>query len=226
MLNRILLVEDSLRLSGLLCDSLRGAGYQVTAFGRAADFKRSVSQTKSSLYVIDLGLPDGDGVDLIERRRAEGDNTPILVITARASVDDHVAGLDCGADDYLVKPFEQSILLARVRALLRRPQPDNAGSTRVGKLVVNLDDEQVLLDGQALVIRPTERRLLSVMARRIGKLVARESLEAALYDDGKDVSPNAVEQAVSRLRHVLKSIDSRLQIRTVWGTGYVLEELG
>ena len=120
MLNRILLVEDSLRLSGLLCDSLRGAGYQVVACGRAAEFKRTVSQSKSSLYVIDLGLPDGDGVDLIERRRADGDNTPILVITARASVDDHVTGLDCGADDYLVKPFSPFDLMTHVHHLMRR----------------------------------------------------------------------------------------------------------
>jgi DNA-binding response OmpR family regulator len=223
MQTRILLVEDNARLSGLLSEALRGAGYQVDATGRGADFRRLAAQNSCSMYVIDLGLPDGDGVDLIASRRSNGDETPILVITARAGIDDHVSGLDCGADDYLVKPFEQEILLARVRALLRRPRPASSKTARCGHLVLDLANEQVNFGGALFALRPVERRLLCVLARRLGKMVAREALEGALYDCDKEVSPNAVEQAISRLRGALGRVDTGLSIRTVWGSGYVLE---
>jgi len=226
MTARILLVEDNSRLSGLLCEILRGAGYFVDTTARASEFRRAAAQGKNNMYIIDLGLPDGDGTELIEKRRSTGDKTPILVITARSGVDDHVAGLDCGADDFLVKPFDRNLLLARVRALLRRPRSEAQAEITAGKLVVDLKDEQVSRDGALVPLRPTERRLLCVLARRIGKVVARESLESALYDINTDVSANAVEQAVSRLRLALKRLDCGLEIRTMWGVGYSLMEIG
>ena len=134
---RLLLVEDSARLRELLSESLRGADYPLDVVGTARDFSAAIASAEYDLLIIDLGLPDGDGLALIRELREAGNTTPVLVITARAAVDDRVAGLDSGADDYLVKPFNHTELLARVRALLRRPRALREPIVQVGNVAYN-----------------------------------------------------------------------------------------
>lgn len=219
----IVLIEDNSRLAGLISDTLRDAGYRVACAGRAAELHRLAMQAKADLYIVDLGLPDGDGAEAVAKRRAAGDRTPILIITARASVDDRVAGLDSGADDYLVKPFDHDELRARVRALLRRRQITEAAGVQVGRLSIDVKSEAIALCGEPLHLRPGERRLLCLLARRPGQVVAKSVIETALYDISRDVSDNAVEQTVSRLRAALKRLHADARIKTIWGSGYALE---
>src|SRR5262245_36547005 len=131
---RLLLLEDSARLRDLLSETLREAGYSLDIVASAAAFQKAMDEVRYDLLMIDLGLPDGDGVDIIRTLRSGGASVPVLVITARSSVQDRIMGLDVGADDYLVKPFNHSELLARVRALLRRPAKLAGPEVRIGRL--------------------------------------------------------------------------------------------
>lgn len=226
--SKIVVVEDSPRLASLMQSHLRDAGFQINTAGTGSRFRTLIKEAPAHLYIIDLGLPDVDGLELIEQCRQAGDDTPILVVTARASVDDRVSGLDSGADDYLIKPFDREELVARVKALLRRSGGAAAVQSRndiieAGNLVIELGTELVRLGNVQLNLRPTERRLLCLLARRLGRVVAKESIESALYTLSREVSENAVEQTVSRLRAALKRHETGLAIRTVWGTGYALE---
>ena len=147
---RLLLVEDSARLRELLSESLRGADYPLDVAGTARDFRAAIASAEYDLLIIDLGLPDGDGLTLIRELREAENTTPVLVITARAAVDDRVAGLDSGADDYLVKPFNHTELLARVRALLRRPRALREPIVQVGNVAYNEKTGEIHADGKLL----------------------------------------------------------------------------
>src|SRR5262249_61999637 len=169
-MTRLLLVEDSIRLQALLSESLRGANYQLDVVGTVGEARAATAEIGYSLVIIDLGLPDGDGIALIHEQRAAGQNTPILVITARAGVDDRITGLDSGADDYLVKPFSHLELLARIRAILRRPRGIREPVLQVGRLVLNEATSEVSADGRTLDLRAGERRLLPLLMRQAGPI--------------------------------------------------------
>jgi DNA-binding response OmpR family regulator len=223
--SRALLVDDNPRMLSLLTDYLGDEGFSVTTTGSAEEFSEFVAASKFDFYIIDLGLPDGDGIDLVKGRRAASDTTPILIITARVSVDDRIRALDVGADDCLVKPFHASELIARARAILRRPRSIENTEICAGSLAIDNATGEVRANGTQLKLRRMEQRLLLLLARRLGKVVSKDTLESALYDFGKDVTPNAIEQGISRLRTELRRSNTALTIRTVWGEGYVLEEM-
>lgn len=223
---RLLLVEDNPRLQGLLVETLNSAGYGLDAVGTVADLFASVAVVKYDLAIVDLGLPDGDGLAAIRRLRAEGCTMPILVITARGSIDDRVTGLDAGADDYITKPFNNAELLARARALLRRPAGVIGPMVEVGNTSINLANLEVLCKGQLVDLRFSERRLLMLLMRRVGTLVPKSTLETSLSEHGRDVSANAIEALVSRARRTLTEAGSDVVIETVRGVGYKLEERG
>lgn len=223
---RLLLVEDNPRLQDLLSEALNGAGYSLDAAGTVADLFASVAVVAYDLIIVDLGLPDGDGLVAIRRLRAEGHGMPILVITARGSVDDRVSGLDAGADDYLTKPFNNAELLARVRALLRRPSGVIGPLVEVGNTSINLSSLEVLCGGQPVDLRFSERRLLMLLMRRAGSLVQKSALETSLSEHGRDISANAIEALVSRARRTLTEAGSDVVIETVRGVGYTLKERG
>jgi DNA-binding response OmpR family regulator len=176
------------------------------------------------LFIIDLGLPDGDGLALIRELRAGGCEAPILVITAQAAIDARVSGLEGGADDYLVKPFHQAELLARIRALLRRPQSLRTPMIEVGSLKVDSETGEARVKEHVLDLRLRERRLLILLARRAGSVVAKSVIEAALTDFEHTLSGNAIEVIVYRLRKALDDKASGVTIVTVRGVGYVLRE--
>lgn len=223
-MSRLLLVEDSVRLHELLSESLRGADYPVDVVGTLCDAQVAIASVDYDLLIVDLGLPDGDGISLIHESRVTGCDTPILVITARAGVDARVAGLDSGADDYLVKPFSHRELLARIRALLRRPRDVHKPSVQIGRLLFNETTGEVHADGQFVDLRPAERRLLGMLIRQAEHIVPKASIEERFSEFGRELSGNAIETHVSRLRKALEDTHSGVVIETVRGVGYVLRE--
>ena len=187
-----------------------------------AELFYSVACVQHELIIIDLGLPDGDGLDAIRTLREMWLVTPILIITARGSIDDRVSGLDSGADDYLIKPFNHAELLARVRALLRRPS-EFQGPVRAGNIELDEATGQVRCGDKTVELRLSERRLLAVLLRRAGGVVP-SAIEEALSEFGRELTANAVEALVSRTRKALADAHSGIAIETVRGIGYLLKE--
>lgn len=221
---RLLLAEDNLRLQALLAQALNAAGFGLDAVGTVADLQVCALSMAYDLIVIDLGLPDGDGLEALMDLRAHGVSTPVLVITARGTVDERVRGLDAGADDYLPKPFNNAEFLARVRALLRRPSDVIGPLIDVGNTSINVGNLEVVCAGQSVDLRLSERRLLALLMRRAGTLVPKSTLESSLSEFGRDVSSNAIEALVSRARRTLADAGSSIVIETVRGVGYVLKD--
>jgi two-component system OmpR family response regulator len=221
---RLLLVEDSERLQELLAESLKNAGYMLDVVATVAELFNSVAAASYDLLIIDLGLPDGDGLGAIRSLRASGVALPILIITARGSIDDRITGLDSGADDYLTKPFNHAELLARVRALLRRPTELQGPVLRRGRTEFDQAKDEVRCAGSPIQLRLSERRLLAALMRRSGAVVAKSAIEGTLSQFSRELSPNAVEALVSRLRRALSETDSGIAIETVRGVGYRLVE--
>ena len=220
---RLLLVEDSVRLQQLVGDALREAGYAVDAVSNVADSEAAAAAVAYDLYIVDLGLPDGDGLDLIRSLRRRRDGAPVLVTTARAAVQDRVAGLDCGADDYLSKPFHHGELVARVRALLRRADRVVGPTLQVGALTLNTSTAEASVGARLIPLRPRERQLLELLMRHEGHVVPKGTIEAALSEFGREISSNAVELLVSRLRKVLEAEQAQVQLQTFRGLGYLLK---
>lgn len=223
---RLLLAEDNLRLQALLTQALNAAGFGLDAVGTVADLEVCAQSTAYDLIIIDLGLPDGDGLEALTALRAKGISTPVLVITARGTVDERVRGLDAGADDYLPKPFNNAEFLARVRALLRRPSDVIGPLIEVGNTSINVGTLEVACAGQTVELRLSERRLLALLMRRAGTLVPKSTLESSLSEFGRDVSSNAIEALVSRTRRTLADAGSNVMIETVRGVGYMLKDKG
>ena len=223
---RLLLVEDNPRLQTLLAEVLTGAGFGTDIAGTIDDLLSLAGATPYDLIVLDLGLPDGDGLDAIRTLRDDGVATPILIITARGSVDERVKGLDAGADDYLTKLFNHAELLARVRAVLRRPAAVIGPKIEIGNTSIDVASLEVTCNGRPLELRLSERRLLMRLMRRSGNLVSKGVLETSLSDLGRDISSNAIEALVSRTRRTLTDAGSDIVIETVRGVGYCLKERG
>jgi DNA-binding response OmpR family regulator len=221
---RLLLVEDNRRLSALLADSLNRAGYGVDVVGTVAELLRSVASVPYDLSIVDLGLPDGDGLMAIRDLRNMGHGMPILVITARGSIEDRVNGLDIGADDYLIKPFNHAELLARVRALLRRPMELHGPILWKGNLELDESRGLARYAGKQVNLRLSERRLLALLMRRADGFVSKAAIEVALSECGREMSSNAVEALVSRTRKALTEAGAAIVIDTLRGVGYQLRE--
>ncbi len=218
----LLLIEDNARLAGLIREGLDRQGFAID-WCESVDGATSVLEISSfDLILLDLGLPDGDGLDLIKRMRRQKDTTPILVLTARSGLDDRVGGLDAGADDYLIKPFQLAELAARCRALLRRPGNALSIILEAGNVTLNSAERRVSVDGKAIETAPREVDLLEQLIRRAGHVIAKPALESALYTLDAEVTPNALEASVSRLRKRLYRAAATVQIKTVHGVGYAL----
>jgi DNA-binding response OmpR family regulator len=223
---RLLLAEDSERLQELLAESLKSAGYMLDTAATVAELLSSVAAATYDLLIVDLGLPDGDGLNVIRELRSKGVALPILIITARGSINERITGLDSGADDYLIKPFNHAELLARVRALLRRPSELQGPVLRRGNLEFDQAKDEVRCSGKPIQLRLSERRLLAALMRRSGAVVAKSSIEGTLSQFNRELSPNAVEALVSRLRKALSDAESGIVIETVRGVGYRLIQEG
>ncbi|MFJ6327543.1 MULTISPECIES: response regulator [unclassified Rhizobium] len=221
---RLLLVEDSARLRELLAESIHRAGWRLDNAATAGAALQAIHAVSYDLILVDLGLPDGDGLDLIRELRRGGFIPPILVVTARSSIEDRVAALDGGADDYLVKPFNHIELLARCRALLRRRAPDYIEAIVVGGLSFDPTNGVVAAGGEPLAVAPRERSVLELLIRNAGRVTPKQLIESKLSEFGDDISTNAVELAISRLRRRLAPFDLPIRIETIRGIGYLLRE--
>ncbi len=219
---RLLLVEDNPRLAGLIRDGLQGQGFAVDWCGTIAGAETALQINVYDLLLLDLGLPDGDGLELLRTIRRGKDTTPILILTARGGLDDRVSGLDAGADDYLVKPFQIPELAARCRALMRRPGAVLGTILACGNVGLNTADRSVTVDARPVETPPREVDLLEHLLRRSGHVVAKAALENSLYAMDAEVTPNALEAVVSRLRKRLAAAHADVTIRTVHGVGYSL----
>jgi len=220
---RLLLIEDNERLGQLIRDGLTKDGLTVDWQQTLEDGEATLEAAAFNLVLLDLGLPDGDGLDLIRRLRRASDTVPILVLTARGGLSDRITGLDAGADDYLVKPFEITELSARCRALLRRPVQGLTPILSVDKLSFDTSSRQATYDGTQIDISRREAGLLEVLMRRAGTVLTKQALEEAVYDFNEPVTPNAVEAAISRLRRKLEDAGVKDLLHNVRGIGYMLK---
>jgi DNA-binding response OmpR family regulator len=220
---RVLLVEDHTSLRELISDHLCERGFAVDAVSGAEDALVSIAAISYDAAIIDLGLPDMGGLELLTRMRAgTEDSVPTLVITARDSLSDRVRGLNAGADDYLVKPFDLDELEARLRALLRRPRLQYRSILTRGRLVFDPASRQVTVAGRPLELTRRETAVLEELVRSNNKVIVKEVLEEHIYGFDEEVSHNALEATISRLRKKLTTADAGLSIQTKRGIGYLL----
>ena len=217
----ILLVEDDPALADSTARALRSQGWVVDVTARGEPVPLSVRQDPYDLVILDIGLPGIDGFETLRRVRAQGSATPVLMLTARDAVEDRVRGLDAGADDYLVKPFALTELLARARVLHRRAQARIDATLTLGRLKMDLDAKRAFVDAQPLELSAREWSVLEYLLARAGKVVAKEQILQAVAGWDEAISENAIEVYVSRLRAKLDAAGVR--IRTVRGFGYLLE---
>jgi len=223
---RVLIVEDSSRLRESLAEGLREAGMAVDA---VADGRQGLIHAQTTEYdaiILDWMLPEMDGLAVLKRLREKRVCTPVLMLTAKDTVDDKVAGLSCGADDYLIKPFAFAELLARVRGLARRGHGQKSAAVRVGPLTIDTcaKSARVGQRGPVLNLTPREYALLEYLAMRCGTPVTRIELEEHLYDEQSLVFSNAIDSAVAALRAKLDAAGCPPLIHTRRKVGYVLSE--
>ncbi|MFZ5491068.1 MAG: response regulator [Pseudomonadota bacterium] len=215
---RLLLVEDDAPLAAALTQALREQGFAVNHVSHGAQALRAAVDDPPDLLVLDLGLPDMDGLDVLRRLRAQGNRQPVLLLTARDTLTDKVTGLDLGADDYLPKPFEMAELEARIRALGRRLGDTTSSLTHIGDLQLDTASMQVHRAGVPVDLSRREYMLLKALAEHPGRVLTREALESKLYAWGEEVASNALEVHVHHLRRKLGPD----RILTVRGVGYRL----
>lgn len=220
---RALLVEDHPTLASHTRQALKVGGFEVDVVVTLDDADAAVAVTNYVIILLDRQLPDGDGLDWLRRFRAGRDTTPVIVMTAaRRDLRDRVQGLNDGADDYLVKPVEFEELVARVRAVLRRPKALENATLVLGDIAFNTVTREVAIGGEPVMLPRREMCLLENLMRRSGHIVPRASLEENLYGYDGEVTPNAIEVSVHRLRRALKMRASTVKVHTVRGIGYML----
>ena len=215
---RALLVEDDALLGDGLRAGLRQAGFEVDWVRDGADAAHAAETESFAAIVLDLGLPNMDGLAVLRRLRARGTKTPILILTARDAIQDRVTGLDAGADDYVVKPVDLAELAARLRALVRRARGEAAPALRRGDLELDPAAHRVVFRGRSVELSAREFALLHELMLNAGRVLSREQLEDRLYSWGREVESNAVEVHVHHLR---RKLSPRL-IRTIRGVGYLM----
>ena len=221
---RILLVEDNERLAEFIATGLKSAGFVMDIFGTVADAEAAFDSVPYHAVILDLGLPDGDGLDLLKQLRARGAVCPMMVLTARDGINDRVLGLNAGADDYLLKPFAMEELVARLRAMLRRPGAALSILLSSGALTFDTIGREVRVQGELIPMPRREMEMLEHLLRRAGKVIPKRVLEESLYGFEDDVSSNTVEVLVSRLRKRLQSIGAGITVHTLRGIGYMLAD--
>lgn len=218
---RVLLVEDDRALSLGIQHALQAEGWRVDTLADGEQAVGAGLQGEHDLAILDLGLPRLGGMDVLRAWRARGVRTPVLLLTARDQLADRVAGLDAGADDYLVKPFDLPELMARLRALRRRAAGRTEDKLVLGALALDLADRELRFNGQRVPMSPRELALTELLMQKAGRVVGKDSIVARLSSWEADFSENSVEVYVHRLRK--RFADLGVVIKTVRGFGYVME---
>jgi two-component system response regulator PhoP len=217
---RLLLIEDDAALRLGLARQLEADGYRVDQAADGADGLFQASEYPADLAIVDLGLPKMSGIAVIQRLRGEGRTLPILVLTARGSWQDKVQGLEAGADDYLVKPFEYPELAARVKALLRRSMKAASDVLALGPLSIDFSAQAARLNGETMELTAFEYRLLEFLVRERARVVSKQELADYLYPHDEDRDSNVLEVLIGRLRRKLDPQGTLAPIETLRGRGY------
>ncbi|MBK5569163.1 response regulator transcription factor [Ensifer adhaerens] len=220
---RILLVEDNQDLAEGLSAILRGSGYAVDVVSDGASAHAVAATETFDLVILDLNLPEMDGLDVLRAMRARQNRAAVLILTARGAPEERIKGLDLGADDYMIKPFDVGELEARVRVLLRRQAGLRASTVSYGNVSLDLNTRSFSSGGVPIEIPARELGLLELLFMRAGKVVAKDAIMQSLTGFDDDLSPNAIEQYVSRLRKRLAP--HGLTVRTARGIGYYLDKM-
>ncbi len=221
---RLLVIEDNAKLAELIGQGLKAAGFDSDRAASIAQAEGALLASGYGALIVDLGLPDGDGRTLVSDLRARGSAIPILMLTARGTVEEKVSGLGSGADDYLVKPFAMGELVARVRALLRRPSAFLGNQLKAGNVSFDSGAQQVFVNGAPHAFSARELALLEILIRRPGRVVPKRLVEDHLFGLSEDVRSNAVEVYMHRLRKQLADAGATIEVHTVRGVGYMLME--
>jgi len=221
---RLLVVEDEARIAEALRVALSRAGFAVDAVATVADARAALPLAPYDAVILDLGLPDGDGLDLLTEHRQAGSRVPVLVLTARDAVEARVAGLDAGADDYLIKPFAMAELIARTKALLRRPGQALGTVLEAGNIIFDTIGRDVRVEAVMLALPRQELAILEHLMRRLGRVVPKNVLEEKLYGIDEELGSNAIPVHVHHLRRKLAEAQATAEIHTVRGIGYVLAD--
>ena len=215
---RVLIVEDDPLLGDALAAGLKQRGFEADWVQDGRDAQAAIRVEPFAAVVLDLGLPGLGGLELLRGERARGNKVPVLILTARDAVQDRIAGLDSGADDYVVKPTDLDELAARLRALVRRSKGEPAPVLQIGQVVLDPAARMVTLDGQAMDLPPREFTLLQELMLNAGRVLSREQLEERMYRWGDEVESNAVEVHVHHLRRKLGA----QVVKTIRGVGYMM----
>lgn len=220
---RILLVEDDTMLAESICEGLEKGGFAVDPLAAAEPAESALALTHYDLAIVDIGLPGMNGLELIQRVRRRRIDLPVLILTARDGLDDRITGLDLGADDYMVKPFQLPELQARIRALIRRSRSASSSELVVGRIRLDLARRTACNDGQILDLTGREWEILQQLMLATPNVVGKQKMAESLSEWENEITANAVEIYISRLRQKVQ--DCGVEIRTIRGIGYRLDEL-
>jgi DNA-binding response OmpR family regulator len=221
---RLLVVEDNEQLAELLTKGLQAAGYETDVLSTLEEASTVLRTTFYAAMILDLGLPDGDGLVLLREIRHLDNPIPVIVLTARGGLHDRVQGLRSGADDYLVKPFALEELLARLEAQLRRPGHLLGSSLRIANLEFDTRNRQASIDDQPQVLSARETAVLELLMRSKGRVVSKKQVEDHIFGHSGEVASNAIEVYVHRLRKQLSERGAKVQVHTIRGVGYLIAE--
>lgn len=221
---RLLVVEDDEQIADGLVRALRRNGHVVDALDRGLSADAALAVQDFDLMILDLGLPDIDGCEVLRRLRARNQDTPVLVLTARDEVKDRVYGLDLGADDYVIKPFEMQELQARIRAIARRAIIGGGGDLVAGQLRLKSAQKCILVGDTPIDFSPREFALLELLLLRRGRVVSKPQIQEHLCEWDEELTESAIELYIHRVRRKLEATD--VSIRTVRGFGYLLDASG
>ncbi|HEY4169962.1 MAG TPA: response regulator transcription factor [Reyranella sp.] len=221
---RLLVVEDEARIAEIVRAALLRDGFAVDVLSLCADAREAFATTPYDAAILDLGLPDGDGLKLLKELRGRGNAVPVLVLTARDAVEHRVAGLDAGADDYLIKPFAMAELVARTKALLRRPGGALGTTLKSGNVAFDTIGRDLRVGDKTVLMPRREMAILEHLMRRMGRVVPKSLLEDKLYGLDDELESNAIPVHIHHLRRKLADSGATVEIHTVRGIGYLLVE--
>jgi len=221
---RLLLIEDNEELSRSLIEAFKEAGHDVDAVTTIGEARSVLFAATYAAVLLDLGLPDGNGLTLLRELRRNNQVLPVLILSARGGVNDRVLGLRAGAQDYLVKPFDMEELIARVQVLLLRGAPGQSLKLGNLELIIDQHGRQVFIDGESQVLPPRDISILEVLLERPKRVVSKDIL-ASHIGDPAEVMRSAIDVYVHRLRKVLENRGAKLSIETVPGVGYIMNEI-
>lgn len=221
---RLLFIEDNMRLAELTSKGLTAAGFTADSCHDISSAEDALAAGQFDALILDLGLPDGDGMAFLKALRRRGCGIPVLILTARGKLEERVLGLNTGADDYLVKPFALDELVARVRALLRRPGNTLGTWLRMGNVELDSISGELRIADRIAPLPRKEVALLELLLRRAGRVIGKESIGQALYSFDDEPSENAIEVLVHRVRKRLAASEASVALHTIRGVGYMLAE--